>query len=116
MITKPLARLTKANKSIDLENVETFKNVHLGIRQKENELAILEETFNKMVQRLAMDRRDLDRINQNLEFEVEQRTHQLQKTNDQLKEEIVVRKNTEKELTLALSYADFSHNELTYML
>jgi AraC-like DNA-binding protein/HAMP domain-containing protein len=85
LITKPLTLLTEANQSVDLENVETFKEVNIGIGQNENELSILEGSFNKMVQRLAVDRQELELINQNLEFKVEERTHELQKTNDTLK-------------------------------
>ncbi len=60
LITTPLTLLTEANKSVDFENVETFKEVHLGIQQREDELAILAESFNKMIQRLASDRHALE--------------------------------------------------------
>ncbi|MCP4398236.1 MAG: hypothetical protein GY801_13190 [bacterium] len=112
LITQPLALLTEANKSVDFENVETFKEVHLGIQQSENELTILEESFNKMVQRLAIDRQELDRINQHLEFKVEQRTYELQETNDTLKQEITVRKNTEEELKQEITVRKNTEEEL----
>ncbi len=106
LITKPLALLTEANKSVDLENVETFKEVNIGIAKSDNELVFLEKSFNKMVQRLAIDRQELARINQDLEFIVEQRTRELQETNETLKQEITVRKHTEEELTIAKEQAE----------
>jgi signal transduction histidine kinase len=106
LITKPLVLLTEANKSVDLENVETFKEVNIGIAKSDNELVFLEESFNKMVQRLAIDRQELARINQNLEFIVEQRTRELQKTNETLKQEITVRKHTEEKLTISKEQAE----------
>lgn len=83
LITKPLALLTEANKSVDLENVETFKDVNIGIGKNDNELAVLEGSFNKMVERLASDRKELERVNQNLESIVEQRTQELQVAKEQ---------------------------------
>ncbi len=106
LITKPLTLLTDANKSLDLENLETFKEVHLGIQQSDNELVVLEESFNKMIQRLASDRQELDLINQNLELKVEQRTYKLQRINEKLKQEIIVRKKTEEELKIAREQAE----------
>ena len=105
LITKPLALLTEANKSVDLENVETFKEVNLGIAQSGTELVFLEESFNKMVQRLTIDRQELVRIHQTLEFTVEQRTHELLEANEKLKQEIAVRKKTEEELKTAKEQA-----------
>ncbi len=105
LITKPLSLLTEANKSVDLENVETFIDVNIGIGQSENELTILERSFNMMVQRLAFDRQELNRINQNLESIVEQRTHELQETNDKLQQEIIVHKETAKDLKTAKEQA-----------
>ncbi len=46
-----------------------------------------------------------NRINQQLEFKVEQRTYELQETNDTLKQEITVRKKTEAELKIAREQA-----------
>ncbi len=105
LITKPLALLTEANKSVDLENIETFKEVNIGIAKSDNELVFLEESFNKMVQRLAIDRQELDRINQDLEFMVEQRTRELRETNETLNQEMKVRKHTEEEFKIAKEQA-----------
>ncbi len=106
LITKPLTLLTEASQSVDLENVETFKEVHLGIQHSDNELVILEASFNRMIQRLAIDRQALDRVQRSLEFKVEQRTHELQEANDKLKQEISVRMNTEEELKTAKELAE----------
>lgn len=84
LITKPLAGLTKANTSIDLENRETFKEINIEARQTDNEITLLQESFNKMIRRLASDREALERSHQNLESEVALRTQELQEANARL--------------------------------
>ncbi|MCK5720536.1 MAG: adenylate/guanylate cyclase domain-containing protein [Thiomargarita sp.] len=57
MITEPLNVLTNANQAIDLENLETFKEISIGnIRQNDNEIKILEASFNNMVKNLLTEK------------------------------------------------------------
>ncbi|MCP4295602.1 MAG: response regulator [Proteobacteria bacterium] len=77
LISKPLGILTEANQSIDLQNIETIKEIDSGIAQRENELTILAGTFNLMVRKLIHDRHELDEINQTLEITIEKRTEEL---------------------------------------
>ncbi|MCP4372889.1 MAG: response regulator [Deltaproteobacteria bacterium] len=95
LITRPLTILTEANKSVDLENVETFKEIDIGTTKSDNELIYLEESFNKMVQRLATDRKELTRIWQNLELIVEQRTKELVIAKEQAKELVIAKEQAE---------------------
>ena len=101
IITKPLSRLAEANQGIDLENLKGCKEVDFGVRHGRNEITILEETFNKMIKKLIHDRHELDRINQNLEHTIQQRTSRLKETNELLQQEIVERQETELELQIA---------------
>ena len=84
LITKPLTALAEANASIDLENIKTFKEIKVAPYQRGSEIETLTDSFNKMIRRLTIDHRELDRIQKNLEFEIARQTQELQQANTKL--------------------------------
>ncbi len=77
LITLPLRKLTHESQTLDLEKVDRSKKVNIGLDRRENELTLLESSFNNMVQKLVKSRSELDRVNQNLEIKVKERTEEL---------------------------------------
>ncbi len=84
LITGPLKILITVNQKMDLNNLEDFKKINVGMHHRENELSLLESSFNTMVEKLITARHELNQVNQNLEYKVEQRTHELQDTLEEL--------------------------------
>ncbi len=84
LITKPLGGLTTVSQKINLDNLEDFKEIDVGTNHQENELSLLESSFNAMVHKLIVARQELNQVNQNLEYKIEQRTHELQEALDEL--------------------------------
>jgi len=77
MLLRPLSRLTKATKKIDFNNLEGF-HVDIGT-PGQNELKILEETFNTMLQKLLIHQQKLkNEINERKNAEHELKLHQSQ--------------------------------------
>ncbi|MCP4298667.1 MAG: hypothetical protein GY786_24020, partial [Proteobacteria bacterium] len=89
LISRPLTILKEASQSVDLDNIETCREVDIGLNQHQNELTILADTFNLMLSNLIQSRHELDKINQNLENKIEERTEELsiakEKAEDALK-------------------------------
>ncbi len=98
LISKPLTILKEASQSVDLEHIESCKEVDIGVSKYQNELTILADTFNLMLRKLILSRHELDKINQNLESKIEKRTEELS----------VAKENAED----ALKKANISNEEL----
>ncbi len=82
LLVRPLSNLTTATMQINLDTLEHQK---VDIKTSgPNELKILEQAFNKMIQKLLSARNKLNSINLHLEELVEQRTAELKKANKEL--------------------------------
>jgi len=96
ILTRPLQKLTHAINKIDLYNIE---NQAIDLKKSEqDELKLLELSFNSMIKSLSESRQSLKQININLEHKVKERTGELSETNEKLKKEIEERKLAEKSL------------------
>ncbi len=119
LITLPLSKLTQVNEDMDLESLENHKNLNIRTYQRNNELKVLETSFNRMIEKLLSTRqnlRDKEKIlesyQEELEIKVEDRTKELS-------EEIKVRKKTEvaledshQKITDSIQFASMIQNAL----
>jgi signal transduction histidine kinase len=74
-LTQPLSELTDEVKSIDLDNISK-KRVKLS-SDENNELTVLENSFNEMVTKIDKAKEELDQANKELEHKVKERTKKL---------------------------------------
>ena len=88
ILTRPLKKLTNAVTNLNLEKIE-YQKIDLK-NSSQNELKMLEISFNKMVQNIYKSRSSLDQTNRNLEKIVDERTKKLKTVNEEL-----VQKNIE---------------------
>lgn len=82
LITKPLNKLTNELKGFDFDNMQN-KSINLNLTHK-NELSILEQAFNKMIEKLKYTYDKLDNLNKSLDDKVKQRTQKLESINYKL--------------------------------
>ena len=76
IIVNPLASLTSQTESINMNNLQEIKILEPG--HKDDELASLQTSYNNMIRKLTEARDELNRINEELEAIVEERTLDLQ--------------------------------------
>ena len=76
LISRPLTNLTRENLRLEFENLDEFKKIDTG-GQRDNEVRVLEEAFNKMVLKFQAARSSVQELNKQLELKVETRTHEL---------------------------------------
>lgn len=77
LLLKPLALLTTAINETRFDTLEP-KNIQLDI-QTDNELKLIETTFNAMVHELAKSKKDVLNFNEKLESQIKVRTAELEK-------------------------------------
>ncbi|OOZ38099.1 hypothetical protein BOW53_16545 [Solemya pervernicosa gill symbiont] len=81
ILSRPLKELARQTEMITLDNLEPIAIDPL--HRNENELTVLQGSFNQMLLKLQQARDDLDFLNENLEIEVAQRTRELELENKQ---------------------------------
>ena len=84
LLRVPLLKLKTEIERVDFNNLEQMK---VSLESKRNdELKMLEYSFNAMIQKLLASRQALDKLNQNLDSMVKVRTSELEKSNLNLRE------------------------------
>ncbi len=79
LLRVPLLKLKTKIERVDFNNLEQMK---VSLESKRNdELKMLEYSFNAMIQKLLVSRQALDKLNQNLDSMVKVRTSELEKSN-----------------------------------
>lgn len=89
LISKPLTSLATHSHLISLDQLTDKNGVPLQISIKtkgQNEIKILEQAFNEMLLKLLANRNDIQAFNQTLELNVQERTLQLSKKNEELQQ------------------------------
>lgn len=80
LIITPLNTLTQSIADLKFDNLSSF-NINLNIKKEdENELSIIEKSFNEMVNELSKAKQHVSHFNQRLEQEVKERTIELEKS------------------------------------
>ena len=105
LIHKPLHAITRAIKKMDIENLH-ITNIPSSDNNK-NEISILTESFNTLINRLSSAKKDLDKIHQQQELEVEEHKvakEEIEKLNNVLDERVRIR-------TLALEQSQQEANQ-----
>ncbi len=106
LLSKPLSILTSATENLNLENLDQLQ---VDVQTKgQNELKILEIAFNSMVKKLYSAKSQLDRMNQDLEEKVEQRTHELQFS-------LVQVENAQEQLQHRAYELESAHREISHI-
>jgi len=78
LLRVPLLKLKTEIERVDFNNLEQMK---VSLESKRNdELKMLEYSFNAMIQKLLVSRQALDKLNQNLDSMVKVRTSELEKS------------------------------------
>lgn len=94
-ISQPLLTLAETADKVSLNQDYSIR----AVKQSQDEIGFMVERFNEMLSKIEKHDAALKQIHQVLEDRVQERTLELQN-------EISVRKNTEKELTLAMQQAE----------
>ncbi len=95
-LTKPLFEIIDFTNNIDFEKLKDTKFEYQ--QNNGNEFDILKKTFNQMFQRLNISNDKYLKLNAELEQKVQDRTYELEDSNDELETSIVNLKLTQKQL------------------
>ncbi|MCL6415048.1 ATP-binding protein [Aestuariirhabdus sp. Z084] len=115
LLSKPLTSFARQIGGMDLHNMN---KIHIH-QEKENELTLLSATFNRLVDKLMENRRELDRHNTTLAEEVEKSTFALQESLNEMEvreaflaKEVELRLQAEQELKASYRALKQSQGEL----
>ncbi len=95
-LTKPFFEIIDFTNNIDFEKLKDTKFEYK--KNNENEFDILKKTFNQMFKRLNISNDKYLKLNAELEQKVQDRTYELEDSNDELETSIVNLKVTQKQL------------------